>query len=108
MSYRLLPYIYSLGFWTTLDGYTMMRHLAFDFASDEAVYYTSDQFMFGPAFMVAPIYESGGRRSLYLPRTKGDWVDFFSGAKYQNGTYDVKSFLISFINFQIVVRPPDR
>ena len=55
LRYRLLPYIYSMAGWTTQRAYTMLRALAFDFRPDSAVHDVSDQFMFGPAFLVCPV-----------------------------------------------------
>jgi len=57
LRYRLLPYIYSLGWQATHSGYTIMRGLAMDFASDRKSYSIGDQYMFGPAIMVAPVTE---------------------------------------------------
>ena len=43
-----------------------------------------DQFMFGPAIMVAPVYEYGARsREMYFTAGNG-WYDFYSG-KYIDG-----------------------
>lgn len=55
LRYRLLPYIYSLAWRVTSDGYTIMRGLSMDFTSDKKTYSIDDQFMFGPALMVSPI-----------------------------------------------------
>ncbi len=57
LRYRLLPYIYSVGWKVTNEGYTMMRPLAFDFQADKNVYDNGTQFMFGQAFMVSPVTE---------------------------------------------------
>ena len=57
LRYRLLPYIYSLGWRVTHDGYSIMRGLPMDFASDRKTYSIDDQFMFGPAIMVSPVTE---------------------------------------------------
>jgi alpha-D-xyloside xylohydrolase len=57
LRYRLLPYIYSLGWQVTHDGYSIMRGLAMDFARDHKTYSIDDQFMFGPAIMVSPVTE---------------------------------------------------
>ena len=97
MRYRLLPYIYSLAGMTTLDSYTMMRALAFDFRNDPNVYDIEDQYMFGPAFMVCPVtkpmyygpysQELHGvpkTRSVYLPSGCG-WYDFWTGELYKGG-----------------------
>lgn len=55
LRYRLLPYIYSLAWQSTANGYTMMRGLPMDFPDDQKVRKTDDAFMFGPAFLVHPI-----------------------------------------------------
>ncbi len=55
LRYRLLPYIYSLGWQVTHNGYTIMRGLAMDFTGDRKTYSIDDQYMFGPAIMVSPV-----------------------------------------------------
>ena len=55
LRYRLLPYIYSLGWQVTHNGYTIMRGLPMDFTSDHQTYSINDQYMFGPAIMVSPV-----------------------------------------------------
>jgi alpha-D-xyloside xylohydrolase len=84
LRYRLMPYIYSLAWKTTSEGYTPMRPLAMDFAGDTRALNTGDQFMFGPALLVNPVTEPGAaKRHLYLP--KGGWRDFWSGAAVEGG-----------------------
>lgn len=78
LRYRLLPYIYSLAWKTTNGGYTPMRPLVMDFRNDARAQNTSDEFMYGPAFLVNPITEPGAtHRQVYLPDAK--WYDFWSG-----------------------------
>jgi len=57
LRYRLLPYIYSLAWQVTSDGYTIMRGLPMDFTTDVKTYSVDDQLMFGPAVMVCPVTE---------------------------------------------------
>jgi len=57
LRYRLLPYIYSLGWQVTHNGYSIMRGLPMDFTNDHKTYSIDDQYMFGPAIMVAPVTE---------------------------------------------------
>jgi len=57
LRYRLFPYIYSLAWQVTSNGYTIMRGLAMDFTEDKRTYSVDDQFMFGPAIMVCPVTE---------------------------------------------------
>jgi len=94
LRYRLLPYIYSLSAKVTMDNYTMMRSLAFDFRTDPKVYSIPDQYMFGPAFMVNPVtkqlYSKAGAdgttktRSVYLPGGI-QWYDFWTGKRLDGG-----------------------
>ncbi len=79
LRYRLLPYIYSLAGMVALNGSTMMRGLVMDFRTDEKVLDISDQFMFGPAFLVNPVMNPGAiTRLVYLPSgTK--WINFWTG-----------------------------
>jgi alpha-D-xyloside xylohydrolase len=79
LRYRLLPYIYSLSWKVTTEGYTIMRSLAFDFKDDPGINSIPDQYMFGPAFLVNPVTESGKlSRSVYLPKST-TWIDFWTG-----------------------------
>jgi len=55
LRYRLLPYIYSLAWKVTSDGYTIMRGLPMDFSEDKTVMNIDNQFMFGPALLICPV-----------------------------------------------------
>ena len=68
LRYQLLPYIYSLGFHTYQTGAPYMRALFMDFPDDPNVADIGDEYMFGPAFLVAPVTEQGAiSRKVYLP-----------------------------------------
>jgi alpha-D-xyloside xylohydrolase len=85
LRYRLLPYIYSLAWKVTNEGYTIMRSLAFDFRNDPAINSIPDQYMFGPAFLVNPVTEPGKKsRGVYLPGSTS-WFDFWTGQKLAGG-----------------------
>lgn len=85
LRYRLMPYIRSISADVTLNHYTPMRLLAFDFPDDVKVHDCKDQFMFGPSFMVCPITKIGEtRRAVYLPAGV-DWYDYYSGEFYEGG-----------------------
>jgi alpha-D-xyloside xylohydrolase len=78
LRYRLLPYIYSLAWMTTSEGYTPMRGLIMDFRTDARVATIGDQFLFGPALLVNPVTDPGATtRRVYLPKSK--WYDFWTG-----------------------------
>lgn len=84
MRYSLLPYIYSLNARVHFDDYTIMRPLALNWPSDPTAREISDQFMFGDAIMVCPVYEYGARsREIYLP--EGGWYDLNDGFRYMEG-----------------------
>jgi len=57
LRYRLLPYIYSLAWQSTVNGYTMMRGMPMDFPDDQGARKLDSQFMFGPAFLARPVVE---------------------------------------------------
>lgn len=84
LRYRLIPYIYSLGWKVTNEGYTMMRVLPFDFRNDANTYNINDEYMFGN-FLVAPIYTyQATSRKVYLP-SDTTWYDFWTGNTYSGG-----------------------
>ena len=84
LRYRLMPYIYSVAYRVTNDGYTIMRALPMDFMTEQAVRKITDQFMFGPALLINPVCEPNvSQRNLYLPA--GTWYDFWSGETESGG-----------------------
>lgn len=84
LRYRLMPYVYTLASMTWTDDGTIMRPLVMDYPEDRKVHGISDQFMFGKAFMVCPVYEYGARsRKVYLPQ--GGWYEFRSGRFMDGG-----------------------
>ncbi|HEY1464225.1 MAG TPA: glycoside hydrolase family 31 protein [Terriglobales bacterium] len=84
LRYRMLPYIYSLAWKTTSEGYTPMRPLVMDFRTDVRAQNIGDQYMYGPAFLVNPITEPAATsRMLYLPDAK--WYDFWNGTSQSGG-----------------------
>ncbi|MGB8030493.1 MAG: glycoside hydrolase family 31 protein [Terracidiphilus sp.] len=76
--YRMLPYIYSEAWQVTHDNDTMMRPLVMDFQRDRKVDNIGDQYMFGSAFMVAPVTTAADGRSVYLPKGT-QWTSFWTG-----------------------------
>ncbi|MDE5828851.1 MAG: DUF5110 domain-containing protein [Duncaniella sp.] len=79
LRYNLMPYLYSLAAMAHYDDYTLMRPMVMDFTSDLTVRGIGDQYMFGPAFLVAPVYRFGARsRQVYFPAGE-TWYDFYTG-----------------------------
>ena len=103
LRYRLMPYIYSLAWMVTNEGYTIMRPLVFDFQNDTMVYGIKDQFMFGPALLVNPVTATGATsRSVYLPA--GTWYDFWTGSTTMGGTTSTASAPLSQIPIYVRAR----
>jgi len=64
-----------------------MRALIMDFNGDTAITDISDQYMFGEAIMVCPVYEYKAReRDVYLPK-QCDWYDFHTGEYLSGGQW---------------------
>lgn len=85
LRYRLMPYIYTLGADTWFKDGTIMRGLVMDFPADRNVWNIDDQFLFGPAFLVAPVTEFKARnRKVYLP-SGTLWYDFYTGRSMRGG-----------------------
>lgn len=85
LRYQLLPYIYSLGYGTYRTGAPYMRALFMDFPRDPEVTDLRDEYMFGPAFLVAPVTEQGATsRRVYLPAGT-DWYDFWTNRRFTGG-----------------------
>jgi len=85
LRYRLLPYIYSEAWQVTKNGSTMMRALVMDFNGDTDAVKQPYEYMFGKAFLVAPITEAGAtQRDVYLPKS-ADWFDFWTGKRIKGG-----------------------
>ncbi len=62
-----------------------MRGLVMDFAHDTAVTNIGDQYMFGPALLINPVYTYGAiSRNMYLPAGQG-WYDLYSSKYYTGG-----------------------
>jgi len=112
LRYRLMPYLYSLGWKVTSENYTVMRALPFDFMDDQATHNINDQYMFGSEFLVNPVTEphyylqnniqmegsvepdanttnqikteANAIRPVYLPKGTS-WFDFWTGKTYEGG-----------------------
>ena len=85
LRYRLMPYIYTLAADTHFHDGTIMRGLVMDFPADRKTWDADDEYMFGKAFLVAPVTEYRARsRKVYLPAGTG-WYDLYSGRSIEGG-----------------------
>lgn len=88
---ELLPYAYTWSH-AAVDGKPLMRAMFLDYPDDYTYSSaTGYQYLFGPDFLVAPVYcdtesDSLGndvRNGIFLP--EGRWIDYFSGDIYEGG-----------------------
>ncbi|HEV2215872.1 MAG TPA: TIM-barrel domain-containing protein, partial [Terracidiphilus sp.] len=85
LRYTLMPYIYSLGYHTYQTGAPYMRALFMDFPNDPKVADIRDEYMFGPAFLVAPVTQQGATsRKVYLPAGT-DWYNYWTNQRLAGG-----------------------
>ncbi|NCE72486.1 TIM-barrel domain-containing protein [Odoribacter sp. Z80] len=85
---EIMPYAYSIAK-EAIDGMPMIRAMFLEYPNPYTLgKATQYQFLYGPYFLVAPIYqntqsdEEGNdiRNGIYLP--EGTWIDYFTGDKY--------------------------
>ncbi|WP_338243401.1 TIM-barrel domain-containing protein [Aurantiacibacter hainanensis] len=85
LRYQLMPYIYTVAAETHFEHGTIMRPLVMDFEGDRATWEIDDEYLFGPALLVAPVTEFEARsRQVYLPAGTS-WIDLLSGARLEGG-----------------------
>lgn len=91
MKSELLPYSYSIAR-EAVDGLPIMRAMFLEESNPYTLgKATQYQFMYGPSFLVAPIYQATAadkegndiRNGIYLPQ--GRWIDYFSGEIHEGG-----------------------
>jgi alpha-D-xyloside xylohydrolase len=87
LRYQLQPYIYSQAANITFSGGTLMRPLVMDFANDPRSIDQKYEYMFGPAFLVAPVLDAGVTQAkVYAPNAKGGWYSWWTGQAVASGT----------------------
>ncbi len=85
LRYRLLPYIYSTAHRVVSRDETFMCAMPVAFEDDAQCVGITDQYMFGPSFLVAPVVTEGAAgRNVYLPAS-GRWYDFWTGRVVEGG-----------------------
>ncbi|WP_143155255.1 glycoside hydrolase family 31 protein [Wenyingzhuangia marina] len=86
LRYRLMPYIYSQAANITFNNGTLMRPLVMDFSDDIKALQQKYEYMFGAAFLVAPVVsENINKWDVYLPENKSGWFNFWTGKQYKGG-----------------------
>jgi alpha-D-xyloside xylohydrolase len=80
LRYALIPYLVREGERAREHGHPLLRPLFFEHPGDPGSWGVEDQYLLGPDLLVAPLFESGGVRQVYLP--PGRWHGFFGGGPY--------------------------
>ena len=66
------------------NGSPVIRTMFYEFPDDKKCWELEDQYMFGPEYLVAPIFKLGQRsREVYLPA--GSWEDINTKQVYEGG-----------------------
>ncbi|MEI7758066.1 MAG: TIM-barrel domain-containing protein [Bacteroidota bacterium] len=73
--YQLVPYNYTLAYRQAAFGEPLIKPLYYQYQNDSSAVKIGDQFMWGDAFMIAPVIVKGQKfKEVYLP--EGKWYDF--------------------------------
>uniref|UniRef100_A0A0N4ZXQ9 Maltase n=1 Tax=Parastrongyloides trichosuri TaxID=131310 RepID=A0A0N4ZXQ9_PARTI len=103
--YRHLPYLFTLHFEATRSGTPVIKPVFIDYVHDSNSFDLGGQFLWGSAFMVAPVTSSGlTGQVVYLPDTQNGWYsvyDYLYGNEMQSGfrtypallTYNAPTFV---------------
>ncbi len=84
LRYRLLPYVYTLAWENSTTGMPLMRPLFFENEDDPALIDEKDAYLWGNAFLVAPVTDPG-IDSVDVDLPPGAWFDFWDGTRYEGG-----------------------
>jgi alpha-D-xyloside xylohydrolase len=88
LKYRLMPYIYAQAKHCTEKGLPMVRALFIEYPDDPGAWQIDNEYLFGTDLLVAPLFENGTERDVYLPG--GKWIDYQTGKVYQHGWNRIK------------------
>ena len=81
---QLKPYLKRIFLEAHENGSPLMRPMFYEFPEDPKCWELSDQYMFGPDYLVAPIlHPDTFVRNVYLPG--GQWEDIHTGTTYPGG-----------------------
>ena len=87
MRERLRPYIRECMKRVSMTGDLVMRPMFYDFSNDKECLELSDQYMFGPDLLVAPVVCEGViTRRVYLPKG-ATWKNAKTGECFEGGQY---------------------
>ncbi|XP_064601739.1 lysosomal alpha-glucosidase-like isoform X2 [Liolophura sinensis] len=98
--YNMLPYLYTLFFYSSMNGSSVARPLMFEFPSLQT-YYIDKQFMWGDKLLISPVLTQGAT-SVYAYIPAGIWYDYYTGAEVRGqDTFVTLDAPIDMINLHI-------
>ncbi|HEX9979591.1 MAG TPA: TIM-barrel domain-containing protein [Flavobacterium sp.] len=84
LRYQMLPYNYTLAFENSRSGKPLMRPMFFEEPGNEKLLSRADQYLWGDAFLVAPVITAGEpRKEIYFPKG-ANWFEL-GVKKYPGG-----------------------
>jgi alpha-D-xyloside xylohydrolase len=87
LRYELMPYIYAQSKQCSENGWPMMRALFVEYPDDAGSWVVDNEYLFGSDILVAPMFENGTSRDVYLPA--GEWIDYQTGKVYAAGWHNI-------------------
>ena len=98
---RLMPYLYRAAIQAHENGTPMLRAMMLEFPTDPACNYLDLQYMLGDSLLVAPVFNSDGKVSVYIP--DGCWTILLNesvlvGPRWEQETHD-------FMSLPLLARP---
>jgi oligosaccharide 4-alpha-D-glucosyltransferase len=86
LRYQLLPYNYTLAYEQAKFGKPLVRPLFYYNSTDSNLYKTDNEYMWGDAFLIAPVLKKGiTSQDIYLP--PGGWYAFSGDEKKEGGRW---------------------
>ncbi len=85
LRYRLIPYLQACALEAHQKGLPVLRAMPLAFPEDRPAWQFDTQYMLGPALLVIPVLQAGGRAAFYLP--PGEWYDLWSGERLVGPRY---------------------
>jgi alpha-D-xyloside xylohydrolase len=98
---RLMPYVWAAAVEARDRGTPLLRALLLEFPGDPAVEHLDTQYCFGPALLVAPVFDEAGSVRYYLPA--GEWTDYFTSERVTGGRF-ITETNVSYFRIPLFVR----
>lgn len=84
LRYRLIPYVLGAIEDASRTGLPVQRMMALAFPQDKWSHQYTQQYLLGPALLVAPILDDSDIKMIYLPEGEA-WWDLNTGVRYDGG-----------------------